>query len=616
MSQAVVLPAGATHADAESRAWSEFVAPSSLNAFYQSWLDLLCSKVEGVRAGLLIMSDELSRDFQISAVWSREGKSARNLTDMAEKTLSRREGLIEKLPDTNIAYAGYPLELGDNLLGAVVLDVDWSAGSDLRDVLRDIHWGVAWLIDRARHNEVINIQNRFDRLSEVSDLLAVCLQESSFKASSLALVNELSTRFGCDRVSLGMERSGQIRVEALSNAARFDRKTLLVNQLRDAMEETLDHEELILISECDDAIKQGAVAHEELRKSLSSVAVCSVPLVDAGCVVGVLILEKPQGEAFSEEQVVLFESAGKMLGPILMLSQRNDLGVLQRTRMSLRRGMHAVFGPSHPGIRLLFLCLASLGLFLGFFQYEYRVAAKAHLQGAIQHAVVTPFDGFIAEAPVRAGDQVQEGDLLFNLQDRELKLEQIRWASEKAQAERRFRLALADQDPSGMRIAQSQIDQAQSQLALADDQLERANLRAPFDGLVVSGDLSQRLGSPVQMGDVLFEIAPLDSYRVVLEVNEADIAHLQVGQKGWLSLSGLPGERIPLEVQKLTPVSVAEGGHNFFRVEASLLEKDNNALRPGMEGIGKIETGERSLFWILTHRISNWFSLAFWKWMP
>ena len=39
-------------------------------------------------------------------------------------------------------------------------------------------------------------------------------------------------------------------------------------------------------------------------------------------------------------------------------------------------------------------------------------------------------------------------------------------------------------------------------------------------------------------------------------------------------------------------------------------------LRPGMEGIGKVVVGERSLLWIWTHGFFDWLRLALWNWMP
>jgi multidrug efflux pump subunit AcrA (membrane-fusion protein) len=146
---------------------------------------------------------------------------------------------------------------------------------------------------------------------------------------------------------------------------------------------------------------------------------------------------------------------------------------------------------------------------------------------------------------------------------------------------------------------------------------------APFDGVIVRGDLQQRLGSPVEKGEVLFEIAPLDGYRVVLEVDERDVAFVSAGQTGRLRLSALPGEALPFVVERVTPVAVAEDGRNRFRAEArleqpsdSLPREPADRLRPGMTGVARIDAGRRARAWIWTHETLAWLRLAAWSWGP
>ena len=138
---------------------------------------------------------------------------------------------------------------------------------------------------------------------------------------------------------------------------------------------------------------------------------------------------------------------------------------------------------------------------------------------------------------------------------------------------------------------------------------------APFDAVVVSGDLTQRLGAPVSRGEVLFELAPLDAYRVVLEVDERDIADIRPGQTGELRLAALPEDPVRFVVEKITPVSEAHEGRNTFRVEARL-DDAQAALRPGLEGVGKVDVERRRLLWIWTHDIVDWLRLALWRWLP
>jgi RND family efflux transporter MFP subunit len=251
---------------------------------------------------------------------------------------------------------------------------------------------------------------------------------------------------------------------------------------------------------------------------------------------------------------------------------------------------------------------------LGFATWPYRVTAKVMVEGAVQRAVAAPFQGFVGESFVRAGDTVRPGQMLARLDDRDLKLERVRWASEAEQMQRRYRQAAAAQERSAMTVAAAQEQQALAQLGLVEERLERAVLRAPFEGVVVTGDLSQLLGSPVEQGKVLFEIAPLDAYRVVLHVDERDVAELQPGQRGQIALAGMPFDRLPFTVRQITPISSAQEGRNFFRVEAQL-DQAPPRLRPGMEGIGKVEVGKRKLLWIWTHPLVEWLQLTTWRWV-
>ena len=250
-----------------------------------------------------------------------------------------------------------------------------------------------------------------------------------------------------------------------------------------------------------------------------------------------------------------------------------------------------------------------------FVEGDYRVKATTILEGSIQRVISAPFSGYIAEARKRAGDVLRKGEVLCSLDDRDLRLEEQKWSTQEEQLQKEYRGAIAKHDRAQILIMSAKINQTEAQLALIREQLSRARMIAPFDGVVTSGDLSHSLGSPVERGQVLFEIAPLDSYRVILQVDERQIDQIKLGQKGELLLPSISGEVFPLRISKITPVSTTKEGRNYFRVEAQL-EKASPRLRPGMEGVGKIEIGQRKLIWIWTHEIINWFRLKFWSWMP
>jgi RND family efflux transporter MFP subunit len=358
----------------------------------------------------------------------------------------------------------------------------------------------------------------------------------------------------------------------------------------------------------------GGLAHAALSSARSDAGVLSVPLLDDRDPVGVLTLERKRDRPFDAAELALCETIGQLLGPVFALQQREQRSTWRRATDGVRHGAAALFGPRHPGLKLVSLLLLATVLVFSFASWPYRVSSKVVIEGSVQRAMVAPFQGFVGESFVRAGDAVRAGQPLARLEDRELKLERVKWLSEAEQMQRRYRQAAASQERAAMTVAAAQEQQAQAQLALVEERLARATLKAPFEGIVVSGDLSQLLGSPVEQGKVLFEVAPLDAYRVVLHVDERDIAELALGQRGQIALAGMPYERLPFTVRQITPISTAQEGRNYFRVEAGL-DQATTRLRPGMEGVGKVEVGDRKLIWIWTHSLVEWLQLASWRWL-
>src|SRR3989449_8544594 len=113
------------------------------------------------------------------------------------------------------------------------------------------------------------------------------------------------------------------------------------------------------------------------------------------------------------------------------------------------------------------------------------------------------FRGFIAEAGVRSGDIVRKDQPMCSLDDRDLRVERARVASEREEHLLEHRKAMAARDVAAMNVLTRKVQQADAQIELLDEEISRTRIAAPFDGIVVSGDLSQALGAPVDAGQVL-----------------------------------------------------------------------------------------------------------------
>ena len=617
----VYSPGDGQRARAESAAWTRFTtaAVDDDHEFCGSWLALLAARVKRTRAALLLIGEQENGPFTVAAAWPDPQRDLQYLGAVAQRTLSARSGLAAS-PDGGepspggAAHVGYPIQVSGRLHGAVVFDIAGGADGDLQEALRQIHWASAWMADHFRHRALQATQAELARVAMLNELMATALQQRRLQASALAVANDLAARLSCDRVAVGFEQQDRITPLALSHTATFDRRSDLVRSLGTAMDEVLDLGVAVVVPKPADN-ELGAIAHQQAALALEAQAMLSVPLVDEGRTIGVITLERQKGPEFSSEEQGAAVAAGVMLGPVWALQRLTERSLARRVHDGWGEFVQALFGARNPGIKLFGALLGLVVVGLWLWQVDHRVSARTVIEGSTQRANVAPFDGFIAEGLVRAGDTVKRGQLMARLEDRDLKLERARWSAERDQLQRKYQVAMSQADRGAMGVIAAQTHQSEAQLALADDKLARARLVAPFDGVVVSGDLSQAIGTPVELGRTLFEVAPLEGYRVVLQVDDRDIARMVVGQPGELVLSSLTDQKLLFTLSSITSVATQHEGRNVFRVEAQL-QGPSARLRPGMEGVGKVVVGERSLLWIWTHNFFDWLRLSLWAWMP
>ena len=269
--------------------------------------------------------------------------------------------------------------------------------------------------------------------------------------------------------------------------------------------------------------------------------------------------------------------------------------------------------PQHLAGKLAAIVLVCLLSILTTIDGQYQVTSDASLKPDEVRAVVSPTRGFVAQVHGRAGDVVHAGSPLAELDQRDLQLELEKKRNELSKKSKEAQAALATRDRSRMRVLASQEKQIQAEIRLVERLIERGQLVSPVEGVIIAANPSHSFGSPVERGEVLFEIAPLTNFDLIIDVGERDIADISEGDTGHLVLTARPQEPLPFSVKKIVPVSESEGGSTTFRVEAEL--HDQPAwIRPGMNGISKIGVDERKLLWIWTHRIIEEIEMRWWRW--
>jgi multidrug resistance efflux pump len=440
-------------------------------------------------------------------------------------------------------------------------------------------------------------------------LQATVLAHARVREAATAFATELAHGRACARVGVGLLRGLHVELVALSHGTHENLHRRAFQQLTAAMDEAVQQGRSVhWPADGPPAIRH---AHRVLLSERGG-AVATVPIMHLGRAVGAVTCEWTSVPPELAALVAELENNVSLAGPVLHL-------MAQRERpwwRQLARPRHADADSGFGRHRLLIglsLGLAALATLLAW-PATYRIGGHARVEGQQMRALVAPADGYLHAVHARPGDRVQAGQLLLEMSDQDLQLQKRKWSSELGQYENAYASALARSDRAAMVIALARIDEARAHLGLVEAELGRARITAPFTGIVVEGDLSQALGSPLERGKPLLQLAPLEHYRVMLQIDERDIGRIEVGQSGTLTLSALPWDALPIRAVRITPMARAVDGRNVFEVETDVTA-DAERIRPGLEGVGKLEVGEAALGWIWLHSVSDWLRLRLWAWL-
>jgi RND family efflux transporter MFP subunit len=608
--------------------WRGLADAQDETGYCLAWLSLQCPRIPNATTAVLLWQRAGEGAASSWVGWpTQDGSSVAALLPLAERSF-REQGIATtrdlltaptEAPGREYAFA-VPLGVGDQKVGAIALRLAVPPDpEECERLVEQLRWGGGWLEALQWAGQARTSSADAARAMACLDLMALAGEQPTLAALSIAVANTLAARFGCDRVCIGLCRQdGGVRLAAISHSASFKRRSSVVDAIESAMEEAVDQGALVSHPPLPETELRISMAHRALTETVRTpgAAAMSAVLVDStGRAIGAISFEYHSNLRFDAEALRLAEAVASLLGPMIGLQKRASRLIGGRLFELTGKGLRALLGPGRPALKLATLGGITLIVIMALAVGEHRVTAKAVLEPEVQRAAVAPFDGFVRSAPVRAGDTVKKGDLLAALDDRDMLLDQAKWRAELDKLQQRLREALAKHERTTLVVLEAQIQQAQAQAALADEKLARAQIAAPFDGIVVAGDLSQKLGSPVEKGKTLFEVAPLDAYRLIIHVDERDIRYVAAGQTGTVALAGMPWAPISLALGKITPVTVSEEGRNTFRVEAQVTTPGAR-LRPGMEGVAKIGTGEQSLLWIWTRSVIEWLRLAAWKHLP
>ena len=264
---------------------------------------------------------------------------------------------------------------------------------------------------------------------------------------------------------------------------------------------------------------------------------------------------------------------------------------------------------------------------IGMREIRSSILASGHLLYEEQVMLSPEVIGKVSSIYVKEGQQVAKGDLLLHLDDqiyraevaqqeavvrqqriaieqqqlsvrnqesqykRKLELHRMKMLADSAIDDARFALEAAQIE---LRNSRSRLEQVEASLKLANERLSKTTVRAPISGTITALDIKvgeTAVASQVSIaGSTLMTIANTATMVTEVNVDEADIARVAVGQEVAIHTAAYPDEAlagkvlsIPLS-PKQNPAAAAQGASKSrnYDVKVALLDTRNLALRPGM----------------------------------
>ena len=241
--------------------------------------------------------------------------------------------------------------------------------------------------------------------------------------------------------------------------------------------------------------------------------------------------------------------------------------------------------------------------------FTYRVNCDCELQPVMRRFIAAPHDSILEKTHVKSGDTIAVDQLIASLDGRKLRIELSGLRADYDGAKKRRESALALGDIAQSQIALSEMNRFQSKIEILKQQLTQLEVRSPIHGLVLTGDLEKAEGAPLEMGQTLFEIAPLKEMVAEISIPESEIQYVTSGMPVVFKLNAFPLKKWAGKIEHIHPCTEIIDNQSVFIARVRLPNTDNQ-FRPGMQGSAKIETKLAPLGWNLFHQ--GWESVRYW----
>ncbi len=267
----------------------------------------------------------------------------------------------------------------------------------------------------------------------------------------------------------------------------------------------------------------------------------------------------------------------------------------------------------------IYVPLLLLALFAaGFLHAPLTVLAPVEVSGQHSVAVPVPLEGVIDSIEVTPNQPVASGTVLARIEDTELRnalaIAQRRVTVADARLAQLQNASFADRDAARqVKVATAELALANSERDLAQERLNRVDIKARTDGIAVFDDPQALTGRPVSVGEKIMEIVSPNSLEFTIRLPVIDNINLEEGGKVRIFLDGNPLDPIEARLTRTSyrAVSQPDGSFAYTLTAQSTDDTPLGGVRIGAYGAAQLYGDRHSLYFIVFRRPLSWLRQTF-----
>ncbi len=553
--------------------------------------------VTPVLVGLSCVVDDRARQREYLPEQGKLSGCLKSLTSLRyEAAIERRQNMMMLTP--------FALKDGKKICLAAVLPPERIAYSEPCFVI--LHLVTQFLVQRELLSDAEENSSAFIQATLLVEMFSRTSEAPNFPRALFTLTNELEKFFDCNRVAIGVGNKKTCKMQAISGLSSDDRKGIGMTQLSEVMREAISLEKVMVWPAMPTLPEDTVVSanHDDLLHTFKSGAMMVAPLYDhEEESIGAIALLWPMGAPPEAHDYRLLTACQPHLASLI--------GFLKKSKPGRMAGAVGKLwsGSTIRKVATLVGLVVALGIM--FLPITYRLPAECRLQPVLRRSVAAPFDATLDRGNFKPGQVVKAGEVLAELEGREIRVQLSEAIAARGAAMKKRDSAMVMEDPSSFQMAQLEADKLDLEVKRLSDKNSKLKIRSPLDGVVLTGSLERSEGVPVSMGQKLFEVAPLKEMLIEVAIPEGEIRYVEEGARVKLRLESDATRVWESVIDRIHPVSEIQDGKNVFIAEANIAN-DDSALRPGMGGSVRILTEQRSIGWILFHRLWDYLRLKLW----